>query len=195
MEAAEKRPVREAVGVPQAQRERATKVRPSDGPFLTLAASPTYILSTVDSAARPWPRADLRVSDADRRDVVVELQRHFIDGRLDSDELGERVAQSLAARTFGDLAERLVDLPVLPEAAPVELELPHANRLAGLLWLLVSLMFVLLMFAGPPHRAGVPIRTSADQAAIYRAGGFPGQHYRRYMPGLVQRQPPPTIGK
>jgi hypothetical protein len=136
----------------------------------------------------------LRVSDANRRAVVVELQRHFVDGRLDTDELGERIEQTLSARTFGELAEKLADLPVLPEAAPVESALPPANRQAGLPWLLLAVAFALLMFAGAPRGGGVPFRGSAARAAMYRGGGFPGYHYPRYMPGHFQRQAPSTSG-
>jgi hypothetical protein len=60
---------------------------------------------------RPWPRADLRVGDADRQAAVAELQRHYVDGRLTSEELSERVTQALAARTFGDLSTLMADLP------------------------------------------------------------------------------------
>src|SRR5262252_3018000 len=54
--------------------------------------------SNVDMSVRQWPRADLRVGDADRQRVVDELQRHYVAGRLTSEELGERVAQALSAR-------------------------------------------------------------------------------------------------
>jgi hypothetical protein len=79
----------------------------------------------MQSASRVWPAADLRTGDADRDSVVAELQRHFIDGRLTSEELGERVAQALGARTFGDLAIPLADLPVLQ---PHQLENTQTNR-------------------------------------------------------------------
>src|SRR3984893_8105361 len=86
---------------------------------------PRYIVwKGMDASGRLWPRAELRVGDADRQGVVVELQRHFVDGRLTSDELDERVAQALAARTFGDLAVPMADLPVL--ASPTQIE-PHAG--------------------------------------------------------------------
>ncbi len=57
-------------------------------------------------------RSHLRAADADRKRVVAELERHFVDGRLSSDEYGERVSQALAARTFGELEELQRDLPV-----------------------------------------------------------------------------------
>jgi hypothetical protein len=74
----------------------------------------------MDASGRLWPRAELRVGDADRQGVVAELQRHFVDGRLTSDELADRVAQALNARTFGELALPLGDLPVLADSAHVQ---------------------------------------------------------------------------
>jgi len=53
----------------------------------------------------------LRVSDADRDAVVTELGRHFQDGRLDQNEFGERMGAALTARTEGDLAGLMADLP------------------------------------------------------------------------------------
>jgi hypothetical protein len=70
----------------------------------------------LDGEGRRWPRPDLRAGDADRQRVVAELQHHYVDGRLSSDELGERVAQATAARTFGELAALLADLPPLDPA-------------------------------------------------------------------------------
>lgn len=67
----------------------------------------------MDPSRRLWPRSDLRVGDADRQAVVSELQRHYVEGRLSSEELSERVTHALASRTFGDLATLLSDLPEL----------------------------------------------------------------------------------
>jgi hypothetical protein len=60
---------------------------------------------------QPAGNPALRVGDADRQDVIAELQRHYVEGRLSTDELGERVNQALAARTAGELAQPLADLP------------------------------------------------------------------------------------
>jgi hypothetical protein len=53
----------------------------------------------------------VRAGDADRQQVVADLQRHYVDGRLSTDELSERVDRALAARTFGELDSLLSDLP------------------------------------------------------------------------------------
>ena len=42
------------------------------------------------------------------------LHAHYVAGRLTHDELDDRVAQAYAARTRGDLASLLGDLPALP---------------------------------------------------------------------------------
>jgi hypothetical protein len=59
-------------------------------------------------------RPELRAADADRRRVVADLQQHYVDGRLSSDELDERVTRAMAARTFGELDALLRDLPPAP---------------------------------------------------------------------------------
>jgi Domain of unknown function (DUF1707) len=53
----------------------------------------------------------LRASDADRERTAEALRRHHLDGRLDTDELQERLGRCYAARTTGDLTELLADLP------------------------------------------------------------------------------------
>jgi len=60
--------------------------------------------------------SSLRVGDADRRRVADELQRHYVEGRLSSDELTDRVRQATAARTQGDLTALTHDLPPLTPA-------------------------------------------------------------------------------
>jgi hypothetical protein len=53
----------------------------------------------------------MRISDADREDVTARLREHFAEGRLNSDELDERIATTLNAKTFGDLRGVMADLP------------------------------------------------------------------------------------
>jgi hypothetical protein len=56
-------------------------------------------------------RATWRASDADREYVAKRLHRAALEGRLQPDELDERLALALSCRTFGELDELLVDLP------------------------------------------------------------------------------------
>jgi hypothetical protein len=63
------------------------------------------------------PGSQLRASDDDRERVAAQLRRHATDGRLTMDELDERLAQTYGARTHGDLARLLRDLPAVPPDA------------------------------------------------------------------------------
>ena len=54
----------------------------------------------------------LRASDDDRDRLVDQLQRHAVAGRLSMDEYAERVDRVLVARTHGELAAVVHDLPV-----------------------------------------------------------------------------------
>jgi len=123
-----------------------------------------YIL-TVDASRRLWPRSDLRVGDADRRAVVDELQRHYVEGRLNSEELSERVGHALNSRTFGDLANLLTDLPALdspmnqPDGQPEFDAYGHdqwRSHLAippiGLIVMLIGLVVMLMLFTMPGAR-------------------------------------------
>jgi hypothetical protein len=60
----------------------------------------------------------IRVSDADRERVADRLREHFAQGRLSRDELDERIAAALSAKTFGDLRRVMTDLPEPPPAGP-----------------------------------------------------------------------------
>jgi Domain of unknown function (DUF1707) len=72
-----------------------------------------------DDAKEPARRdPDLRVSQADRDEVVAALAGHYADGRLTVEEYEERVEVALAARTGRDLEPLLEDLPAAgPPAA------------------------------------------------------------------------------
>jgi hypothetical protein len=59
----------------------------------------------------------MRVSHADRDQVVATLQDAFVAGMLTRDELDGRVGRALAARTRGDLAGLTGDLPPVPAGA------------------------------------------------------------------------------
>ncbi|KAJ1684408.1 hypothetical protein LUZ63_020163 [Rhynchospora breviuscula] len=55
--------------------------------------------------------ARLRVSDADRHRVAEALREAAGEGRLDIEELEERLEQAYAAKTYGDLVPITLDLP------------------------------------------------------------------------------------
>jgi hypothetical protein len=71
-------------------------------------------LSVPDDTRRA---ALVRVSDAERDEAVAQLRQHLSEGRLDAEELADRIERALAARTRGDLDAVLGDRPV--SLAPV----------------------------------------------------------------------------
>src|ERR1700735_3664482 len=56
-------------------------------------------------------RENLRASHEDRDQIVEELRDAAGDGRLDGEELEQRVEAALTARTYGELAALVADLP------------------------------------------------------------------------------------
>jgi uncharacterized membrane protein len=80
---------------------------------------------------------DLRASDADREAAVERLRAAAVDGRLDGDELEERLSQAYAARTISELVQLTAD--VTPPIVFVRPEmrvngLAIASLVASLLW-------------------------------------------------------------
>lgn len=60
---------------------------------------------------RPDPSA-LRISDEDRHQVAEVLRQAAGEGRIDLEELDERLEATYAAKTYGDLVPITADLPV-----------------------------------------------------------------------------------
>jgi hypothetical protein len=67
----------------------------------------------------------LRASDADRDAIAERLRRAAVEGRLQPEELEERLHAALRARTYGDLEELVADLP----QPPVRWERPRTRTL------------------------------------------------------------------
>jgi Domain of unknown function (DUF1707) len=53
----------------------------------------------------------MRVGDAEREAAAAEVREHFASGRLTQDELNQRLDQTFAAKTRGDLNAVFTDLP------------------------------------------------------------------------------------
>jgi hypothetical protein len=99
----------------------------------------------------------LRVSDAERNEVVERLSAHFSEGRLDQAEFDERVSRAMAAKTRGDLDGLFDDLPdPEPAGAPgaggrVDPSVPYRMRRrhgAGRPILMVALVVALAIALG-----------------------------------------------
>lgn len=68
-------------------------------------------MANLPEPAGPVDPRELRVSNADRERVATALQQASADGRLELDELDQRLAAAYAARTFADLEPLTRDLP------------------------------------------------------------------------------------
>lgn len=112
----------------------------------------------------------IRVSDADRDRVTVQLRDHFAAGRITPGELDQRLSAALNAKTFGDLRRIMADLPgpvPAPLGAPpgalratpawavrrrppypplILLALLAALLIPGTGWLLAAFLNVILLF-------------------------------------------------
>ncbi|MFE0687475.1 DUF1707 domain-containing protein [Streptomyces xiamenensis] len=74
---------------------------------------------------------ELRASHADRDIVVERLREAAGEGRLDLDELEERLERALTARTYGELAALTTDLPGPAAPTPATAPAPLAPRPAA----------------------------------------------------------------
>lgn len=99
----------------------------------------------------------MRVSDADRERVAERLREHFAAGRLTSEELDERVAAALGAKTTGELRGVMADLPEPAPAGPQAGQGPSPwaarpvygyRRRPRILPLALFLLFAVLLFHG-----------------------------------------------
>jgi DUF1707 SHOCT-like domain len=63
--------------------------------------------------------SQLRISDAERHQVAELLREAAGEGRLDLDELDQRLEATYAARTYADLVPITLDLPGHPHQRPV----------------------------------------------------------------------------
>src|SRR3954454_1154216 len=102
------------------------------------------------------PRGDsLRVGDDERERTVATLHRHAERGRLEPEELDQRVSAALSARTAGELAVLTRDLPdETPEEPAPARRLPGARRIAvqrwrrhAAVWFVMSLFFIAIWAA------------------------------------------------
>jgi Domain of unknown function (DUF1707) len=90
--------------------------------------------------------SSLRASDADRDAVAERLRQAAVEGRIDPEELEQRLHIALRARTYGDLNRLLGDLP----AKPVRWERPRRGvaPAAGVALILAFRLVVALAILG-----------------------------------------------
>jgi hypothetical protein len=69
---------------------------------------------------------EIRASDAERERVATRLREHAAEGRLDVDELDERLQQAYTARTRSELERLTDDLPApAPQPHPAPASAPQ----------------------------------------------------------------------
>ena len=82
--------------------------------------------------ARPGDPSSLRISDEDRHRVTEVLRKAAGEGRIDLEELDERLEATYQAKTYGELVPITADLPVAGAAHPVPAPRPAAATPLGL---------------------------------------------------------------
>ena len=75
----------------------------------------------------PGDPSRMRISDADRHRVAEVLREAAGEGRLDLDELDERLERTFAAKTYADLVPITADLHAAPHTPPVGPPVPRAG--------------------------------------------------------------------
>ena len=100
----------------------------------------------------------LRISDADRHQVAEVLREAAGEGRIDFEELDQRLEATYAARTYADLVPIILDLPDLRQAPSVPAqpgpvtEERHLAILSGLerkgVWTVPARMTVICFMGG-----------------------------------------------
>ena len=100
-------------------------------------------------------RALLRASDAEREEVAERLRNAAVEGRLLAEELEERLAASLTARTHGELDALVADLPA-PRPAHRKSRVPLPRTAPEFaLAIVVAMLAVLVLIALALVIAGV----------------------------------------
>lgn len=95
----------------------------------------------------------MRASDADREQIVTKLRLAMDEGRLGLHEFDERIQQVYAAKTYGELAPILSDLPVQqlnshqPGAEAKGGRVPTWVKIMWTPWVFVNILCVLIWLA------------------------------------------------
>jgi Domain of unknown function (DUF1707) len=79
-------------------------------------------------------RGHLRTSLADREQMLDALKAAFVQGRLTKDEFEARVSQTLASRTYAELAMVAAGLPAEPAAVPPPRRPPRRRAGPAMRW-------------------------------------------------------------
>ena len=139
-------------------------------------------------------RGALRASDADREQVIGALKSAFVQGRLTKDELGARVDQVYASRTYAELAHVIADIPTALTGAR---SLRDPWRATTRAWWFEYAVFVpgivaVLLLPGGPHTTvwTLIILAAVVYLVFWVAGVFIMVASRRVKPPGAPPSPP-----
>jgi hypothetical protein len=119
-----------------------------------------------------------RASHADREQVIGTLKAGFVQGMLAKEEFDLRVGQTLAARTYAQLAAITADLPAgltiakPPQVARVQGEprIPRAGRVLAVATAVCAAMWLVafsLPVSGPDHDSPVGATLAVTTTFFY----------------------------
>jgi hypothetical protein len=129
---------------------------------------------------------DMRTSDAERESVVDVLREHAAAGRLDADELEERLGAAYAAQLRADLVPLVADLPVAaPEPAPAPRPRRPRPQLQPLVMISVMLIAIWALSGMGYFWPIWPIGAMA-LCALGGGGYAPGRHHWRHSHDLTR---------
>jgi Domain of unknown function (DUF1707)/Domain of unknown function (DUF4190) len=130
-------------------------------------------------ALPPTGYGHLRSSTADRDNVVDVLKAAFAEGRLDQDELAERVGLAYRSRTYAELAALTDDLPAGQPGAGLPAPLAGSPPVVRLIPGPACLTARTVVATPPPARRAVPPARNGAQlsglaiaSSILGFGGF-----------------------
>ena len=117
-----------------------------------------------------WMPSDrgLRASDADREQVVDVLRESAGEGRLDADELEQRLEAAYSARTFAELDALTADLPRRRSGTPSRPGSERAPQWQPLALVVAALLAVSVLVGHPALWLAFPLFI-----LVRRAGSAP----------------------
>jgi hypothetical protein len=121
----------------------------------------------------------MRASDDDREHAIGILKVAFVQGRLDRDELSERVSQAFTSRTYAELAAVTADIPVMPAGtppAPARAPRPARSSVRRVtvtcaVGVLVAELLLFLIVAVLPYYGTLDFAVLANLAGLPLVGG------------------------
>jgi Domain of unknown function (DUF1707) len=130
-----------------------------------------------DTAAATTCRGNLRASHADRDHVLEVVKAAFVQGRLTKDELDMRVSQTLASRTYAELAALTADIPAgltgaQPPRKPARVQPAHPeNKVVNSCACATLALFVLSAPLLTGHLELFFVLVAAMMGALFAAAG------------------------